>query len=192
METKGEIRKKILSIRNDMTNQSVLEKSRIIINKLKLRKEYKESQTVFIYMDFKNEVKTLYLIKEMINEKKRVIIPYTDVQNTVIIPVELKDVDKDLKLSSFGYLEPKEEKIVPVEASEFDLIVVPGVAFDKKLNRIGFGKGYYDRILAKKRNGVKAVAIAYEYQVLDEIEREEHDIKMDMIITEKNIYNKKL
>lgn len=192
METKGEIRKKILSIRNDMTNQSVLEKSRIIINKLKLRKEYKESQTVFIYMDFKNEVKTLYLIKEMINEKKRVIIPYTDVQNTVIIPVELKDVGKDLKLSSFGYLEPKEEKIVPVEASEFDLIVVPGVAFDKKLNRIGFGKGYYDRILAKKRNGVKAVAIAYEYQVLDEIEREEHDIKMDMIITEKNIYNKKL
>ena len=190
MKTKDEIRKRTLNIRNNMTNQNVLEKSKIIIDKLKSRKEYEESKTVFIYMDFKNEVKTIDFIREMINKKKRVIIPYTDVENTVIIPVELQDIDKDLKFSSFGYLEPKEEKIIPVDPAEFDLIIVPGVSFDKKYNRIGFGKGYYDRILAKKRNDVKAIAVAYEFQVSDEIPNEEHDIKMDMIITEENIYNK--
>jgi 5-formyltetrahydrofolate cyclo-ligase len=173
-----------------MINQNASDKSKEIVDKLKLMKEYEECKTVFIYMDFKNEVKTLDLIRVMIKEKKRVIIPYTDVLNTVIIPVELKDLDKDLKISPYGYLEPKEEKIIPVEPAEFDLIIVPGVVFDKKFNRIGFGKGYYDRILAKKRNDVKAIAIAYEFQVLDEIPSEEHDIKMDIIITEKNIYQK--
>ncbi|MBP1926232.1 5-formyltetrahydrofolate cyclo-ligase [Sedimentibacter acidaminivorans] len=188
METKGDIRKKILSIRNSIENKQVIEKSEIIINKLKSISEFKKSKTVFVYMDFKNEVKTLDLIEEMIKEKKRVVIPYTDVDNTVIIPVEINDINIDLKFSSFGYLEPKEEKVIPIDPFELDLIIVPGVAFDKELNRIGFGKGYYDRILSKKRNDAKAVAIAYEFQILDEIPSEEHDIKMDKIITEENIY----
>lgn len=188
METKGEIRKKILNIRNNIDNEQVIKKSKVIVNKLKSISEFKKSKTVFIYMDFKNEVKTLDLIKEMIKEKKRVIIPYTDIDNTVIIPVEIKDIGTDLKFSSFGYLEPKEEKVIPIDPYEFDLIIVPGVVFDKDLNRIGFGKGYYDRILSKKRNSAKAVAIAYELQILDKIPNEKHDIKMDKIITEENIY----
>lgn len=188
METKSETRKKILSIRNNMGNKQVIEKSKVIINKLNSTSEFKNSKTVFVYMDFKNEVKTLDLIKEMIKEKKRVIIPYTDIENTVIIPVEINDIGTDLKFSSFGYLEPKEEKVIPIDPYEFDLIIVPGVVFDKDLNRIGFGKGYYDRILSKKRNDAKAVAIAYEFQILDEIPREVHDVKMDKIITEENIY----
>jgi len=188
METKKIIRKRILNIRNNISKEEAFEKSKIIVNKLKSSSEYKNSKTIFIYMDFNNEVKTFDLIKEMIKEKRRVVIPYTDIKNTVIIPVEIKDIDNDLNLSSFGYLEPKIEKILQVEPKEFDLIIVPGVAFDKSLNRVGFGKGYYDRILSKKRNDVKAVAIAYEFQVLDEVPMEKHDIKMDMIITEENIY----
>lgn len=186
---KSKIRKMILKIRKSMTENEVLEKSNIIINKLILRDEYKLSKTVFIYMDFKNEVTTLELIKKMLNEGKHVVIPYTDIVNTLIIPVELHDIDKDLQVSPYGYLEPKKEKIVPVEPAQFDLIIVPGVAFDRKFNRIGFGKGYYDKILTNIRNDAKTVAISYEFQVLDEIPYEEHDVKMDMIITEENIYN---
>ncbi len=188
MKTKGEIRKKILNIRNNIEKEQVIEKSKVIVNKLKSNIEFKESKTVFIYMDFKNEVQTFDLIKDMIKEKKRVVIPYTDVENTIIIPVEINNIENDLKLCSFGYLEPKEEKVIPIDPFEFDLIIVPGVAFDKNLNRIGFGKGYYDKILSKKRNDTKAFAIAYEFQILDEIPKEEHDIKMDKIITEETIY----
>lgn len=188
MNTKNEIRKMILNVRNKMTSNQVSEKSSVIIKKLKSIKEYKKSHTVFVYMDFKNEVNTTGFIKEMLNEGKRVVIPYTDIVNTVIIPVELHDLEKDLKISPFGYLEPKKEKIIPFEPKEFDLIIVPGVVFDRKLNRIGFGKGYYDRILINKRHDAKAVAIAYELQVLEEIPCEEHDVKMDMIITEEHIY----
>lgn len=189
MKDKKELRKTILDLRNNMTTDKVLEKSNIIIDKLISIEEYKKSKTVFIYMDFKNEVSTIGLIKKMLDGKKSVVIPYTDTVNTVIIPVEIKDVDNDLKISSFGYLEPKIEKINEIELDKIDLIIVPGVVFDKCLNRIGFGKGYYDRILNKKRHDAKAIAIAYEFQVLDEIPFEEHDIKMDMIITEESIYN---
>lgn len=186
---KNQLRKKILNIRNNMNKEDAINKSSIIINKLVNLEVYKNSRVVFIYMDFKNEVITSFLIKQMLSEKKRVVIPYTDTINTVIIPSELKSMEEDLALSKFGYYEPMFEKIVPVNPKEFDLVVVPGVVFDKNLNRVGFGKGYYDRILNRIRPDAQAVAIAYEFQVLDEVPCEEHDIKMDMLITEENIYN---
>lgn len=188
MMTKGEIRKKILSIRNSMPQDEVKDKSKKIIDKLISLDDYKNSHTVFIYMSFGNEVITYDLIKTMISEGKRVVIPYTDTKNTVLIPSEIKSLEEDLVLNSFGYYEPVFEKIKTVEPEEFDLIVNPGVVFDRQLNRVGYGKGYYDRILVRKRNGVKAVAVAFELQVLDEVPAEVHDIKMDMIITEENIY----
>lgn len=188
METKKELRKRILNIRNNMTEEDVKNKSNVIMNKLTDLTEYKNSNTVFVYMSFGNEVVTSELIKRMLEENKRVVIPYTDTKNTVIIPSELKNINEDLVLNHFGYYEPVYEKIKKVEPEEFDLIVTPGLVFDKQLNRVGFGKGYYDRILVRKRKDTKAVAVAYDFQVLDKVPSEEHDIKMDMIITEKNIY----
>lgn len=189
METKVELRKRILNVRNNMTENDVKNKSLLIMNKLTSLGEYKNSKIVFVYMNFKNEVTTIELINKMLSENKRVVIPYTDTENTVLIPSEIRNISDDLVLSSFGYYEPVFEKIKRVEPEEFDLIVTPGVVFDKKLNRIGFGKGYYDRILSNKRKEAKAIAVAYEFQVLDEIPVEQHDVKMDMIITEENIYD---
>ncbi len=185
--TKSEIRKKVLNIRNNMTENDAVNKSSIIVNKLTALDEYAGSKVVFVYMSFKNEVMTMDLINKMLSDKKRVVIPYTDTKNTILIPSEIKSMD-DLALSSFGYYEPVYESINKVEPHEFDLIVTPGVVFDRDLNRVGFGKGYYDRILSQKRKDAKAVAIAYEFQVLDEVPAEQHDVKMDMIITEENIY----
>lgn len=188
MLTKNELRKSILSIRNNMDEKEMLFKSKQIIKKLTSLEEFAKSNTVFIYMSFKNEVETINLIKQMLLENKRVVIPYTDTKNTVLIPSEINSIS-DLKLSSFGYYEPDLEKVKKIKPHELDLIVTPGVVFDKSLNRIGFGKGYYDRILALKRTDAKAIALAYEFQVLEEIPSELHDIKINMIITEKNIYS---
>ncbi len=172
-----------------MDKKDSSEKSSVIMEKLTAMDIYKKAKVVFVYMAFNNEVETMTLIKKMLSEKKKVVIPYTDTVNTVIIPSELKDMERDLIKSKFGYYEPAPERIVPVKPEELDLVVVPGVVFDKNLNRIGFGKGYYDRILCKLKKDAKAVAVAYDFQVLEEVPSEEHDIKMDMIITEKNIYN---
>jgi 5-formyltetrahydrofolate cyclo-ligase len=189
MENKSDLRKRILNIRNSMDKKESSEKSAVIMEKLTDMDIYKKAQVVFVYMDFNHEVETMSLIKKMLLEKKKVVIPYTDTVNTVIIPSELKSIDEDLVKSKFGYYEPAPEKIVPVKSEEFDLVVVPGVVFDKGFNRIGFGKGYYDRILSTLKESAKAVAVAYDFQVLEQVPSEEHDVKMDMIITEKHIYN---
>jgi len=185
MKSKKELRKKILGIRNKMLKEDLENNSRIIMNKIISLRTYKQSKVVFVYMDFNNEVMTSDLIKHMMAEKKRVVIPYTDIVNTLVIPSEITE-EADLKLSPFGYYEPK--KIMPVDVEEIDLVLVPGVVFDKNLNRIGFGKGYYDRILKNLKPGAKKIGLAHDFQVLDEIPAEDHDIKMDMIITESSSY----
>lgn len=185
MESKSKIRKRILNVRNNMSKEDVKKNSNAIMDKITSLDIYKHSKVVFIYMDFKNEVITSNLIKHMLSEKKRVVIPYTDSINTVLIPSEITK-ESDLKQNSFGYYEPK--SILPVNIEEIDLVIVPGVVFDKNLNRIGFGKGYYDKILNRLKPSAKKVALAHDFQVLEDIPAEEHDVKMDMIITEKNIY----
>jgi len=185
MESKSKIRKRILNVRNNMSKEDVKKNSNAIMDKITSLDIYKHSKVVFIYMDFKNEVMTSNLIKRMLSEKKRVVIPYTDSINTVLIPSEITK-ESDLKQNSFGYYEPK--SILPVNIEEIDLVIVPGVVFDKNLNRIGFGKGYYDKILNRLKPSAKKVALAHDFQVLEDIPAEEHDVKMDMIITEKNIY----
>ncbi|HQC70595.1 MAG TPA: 5-formyltetrahydrofolate cyclo-ligase [Sedimentibacter sp.] len=185
MESKSKIRKRILNVRNNMSKEDVKKNSNAIMDKITSLDIYKHSKVVFIYMDFKNEVMTSNLIKRMLSEKKRVVIPYTDSINTVLIPSEITK-ESDLKQNSFGYFEPK--SILPVNIEEIDLVIVPGVVFDKNLNRIGFGKGYYDKILNRLKPSAKKIALAHDFQVLEDIPAEEHDVKMDMIITEKNIY----
>jgi 5-formyltetrahydrofolate cyclo-ligase len=184
MEAKKELRRGILNIRNNMDIEDVKNNSRVITDKITNSDIFKQSKVVFIYMDFKNEVMTSQLIKHMLSVNKRVVIPYTDTVNTVLIPSEITK-EADLKLNPFGYYEP--ENILPVDPEEIDLAIIPGVVFDKSLNRIGFGKGYYDRILNKLKLSAKKVAVAHEFQVLESIPNEEHDVKMDMIITEKSV-----
>lgn len=186
METKKELRKRVLNIRNSMSIENVEKNSSIIIDKIVNTDIYKQSKVVFIYMDFNKEVMTSQLIKRMLSEKKRVVIPYTDKINTELIPSEITK-QADLKLNSFGYYEPV--SIMPVDPEEIDLVIVPGVVFDKQLNRIGFGKGYYDKILIKLKPSAVKIAVAHEFQVFELIPTEEHDIKMDMIITEKSIWD---
>ncbi len=194
MKTKNEIRKEILNIRNNLSSELAEQKSRIIIDKIKDTEEYKNSKSIMVYMDFKNEVNTKAFINEALSEGKKIIIPYTDVEKVLIIPVEINSLD-DLVLCKFGYLEPKKEALNnPYDIEKIELIIVPGVAFDKRKNRIGFGKGYYDKFL-RNRNALtkeitlaKAFALAYEFQVFEEIPAEEHDIKMDKIFTEENVY----
>ncbi|HPB79513.1 MAG TPA: 5-formyltetrahydrofolate cyclo-ligase [Sedimentibacter sp.] len=185
MESKSQLRKRVLNVRNNMSKEDVKKNSNAIMDKITSLDIYKQSKVVFIYMDFKNEVITSNLIKHMLSEKKRVVIPYTDSINTVLIPSEITK-ESDLKQNSFGYYEPK--SILPVNIEEIDLVIVPGVVFDKNLNRIGFGKGYYDKILNRLKPSAKKIALAHDFQVLEDIPAEEHDVKMDMIITEKNIY----
>jgi 5-formyltetrahydrofolate cyclo-ligase len=184
VQDKRILRKKFLAARAALAPDEVEEKSRKIMGVLFSLEELLKAQAVMFYVDARNEVKTKDAITWALNAGKRVAVPkVTGVRR--LAAVEIKSLE-ELSPGCFGILEPvRDDGISP---AEIDLVIVPGVAFDKSGYRLGYGAGYYDNFLPLLRPEVKKVAVAFEMQVVDRIPAERHDVRMDMIITENCIY----
>ncbi len=178
---KQKLREIILEKRNSLTKEDILKKSNKIMEKLFSLPEFKKAKKIMFYVSKDNEVFTHNMIKELIN-KKKILVPVTDYENKNLIISELKNFS-DLEPGYYGVLEPK--KIKKVNPKDIDIVIVPGVVFDKKGNRIGYGKGYYD-IFLKKTKAFK-IGLAFDFQVVEEIKKEEFDVAIDIIVTEKEI-----
>ena len=137
-----------------------------------------------VYLSAFKEPDTFNLISELLSTGKEICVPITDVETFTITPSRLVSLANLIK-GAYGIYEPRENISVPV--SEIDIALIPGIAFTTSGDRLGFGKGYYDRFL-KDFKGFK-IGIGYDFQITDEIPADKHDIKMDMIVTEKRIYN---
>ena len=142
------------------------------------------------YLDFGSEVRTREYLPELWKLGKQVVVPYCVGDDLRLFCVEGVD---ELSPGMWGILEPKPEwrgrLDRRVEAAELDLIIVPGVAFDRRGGRLGFGKGYYDRFLRQVRADAVKIALAFECQLVEEIPMTEQDVCMDKVITEKWIYD---
>lgn len=180
---KDELRGKMRKKRREMTSDEVLEKSAHIQQQLFSFDKYINARTVMLYVSAFKEPSTIEIIEDAINRKKRVVLPVSDTETETIVLSYLDSAD-DLAKGAYGILEPKVVK--PANISELDFILVPGLAFDKKGNRMGFGKGYYDKLLCK--TNADKTALCYEFQMLDDIPSDEYDIPMNTIITEDNLY----
>ena len=170
---KKELRTHIKSLKKQHSRESLLEQSKSILSKLENNKAFIEAKTVMLYSSLPDEVYTHDFLEKWRNEKK-IILP--TVVGDDIIPVELSR-DTEFATGDFNILEPQNEEYT----GDYDLIVVPGVAFDRKGNRIGRGKGYYDRFLCKHLN-VTRIGICFDFQLVDEVPTEENDIRMHEII----------
>ncbi len=185
---KKSIRRKMLIERRDMTREDINDLSSIIINKLKKLPIYKSSRSVMLYLSFENEIDSSEIIKDCLKDGKRVIVPFCDNSDMSITPTEIKDMSTDLYTSKMGYIQPKKESLSPVDISEIDLIILPGIAFDRKGYRVGFGAGYYDRFLGQVNFEIPTVGLAYDFQIIDSfIQMEDYDIPIDYVMTEERI-----
>ncbi len=155
--------------------------SEIICNKLISLSEYKNASTISVYLSFDNEVDTAKIIENAFEENKRVFVPYID--GKIMYMVEI-DKDTEYTLNKFGIQEPvfAQKKIW---YGKLDLIILPLTGFDRKLQRLGKGGGYYDKFLSEN-NAVKA-GLAYSVQEIDKLPIDPHDIPLDIVITEKEI-----
>ena len=174
MMDKKELRSHIKTLKKQHSKEELQEQSRLILNKLEENKHFIDAKIVMLYSSLPDEVQTHDFLEKWRNEK-RIILP--TVVGDDIIPVELKK-DTDFAVGDFNILEPQNEEYT----GDYDLIVVPGVAFDRKGNRIGRGKGYYDRFLCKHLN-VTRIGICFDFQLVDEVPTEDNDIKMNKIIS---------
>lgn len=150
---------------------------------------YQAAGCVMWYVDVRAEVRTRHALPDAVAGDRKIVIPFCVDGELELFHLESMD---ELSEGMYGILEPREElrevaqKRVPVE--ELDLILVPGVAFDKVGGRTGHGKGYYDKLLENARPDTPLVALAFECQIFDEIPMQSHDIFMDWVVTEKEVY----
>lgn len=178
---KDELRKIIRKKRESLDLTFIKEASKKIFEKLIKEESFLKAKNILSYMDFKNEVMTNEINKFIEENKKTLILPRVINRDKMIV---IKNNGLFSK-SPFGNMEPLGEEFL----EEIELIIVPGIVFDKFGNRIGFGRGYYDRFFTNYESA-KKIAIAFEIQVIEEkIVTETFDKKVDMLITENNIYN---
>ncbi|MEI3336773.1 MAG: 5-formyltetrahydrofolate cyclo-ligase [Clostridium sp.] len=179
---KKEIRKNMISKRDNILKEEKEIMDKNIILKLKESEYYKKSKNIFIYLGFGSEIDTMSYIQEFINEGKHIFIPRTDIKTKKMEAVEITSLE-GLRENKYGILEPDDSK-EEFYKNNLDLIILPGVAFDLVGKRIGYGGGYYDRYLENIDKKIMKVALIYDFQLLENVPAEEHDIKADYIITE--------
>lgn len=184
---KDNIRKEMAKQRDSLTKEQVNYLSQKIISTLIKLPVFKKSQNIMLYLSFGNEVDTFKLIELCKEQGKKVIVPFCVKEGRQIIPTEITSVEEDLVRSKFGYLEPKKELVKPVDTQEIDLIILPGLAFDRSCYRISYGGGYYDRFLGKLNFTIPTIGLVYDFQIMDLAPVEEHDIPVDYVITDKRI-----
>ena len=187
-QSKKIIRTQIREQRKQLSPQAVFEKSRHIVKSLQTLPVYLSAKTVHCYVSWHNEVHTHELIKSMLVSGRRVVVPVVNMQEQSLVHSQIRSFD-DLQKGTFGILEPKPEAMDLVAPEELDLVLVPGIAFDKRGYRLGYGGGFYDTFLAQTKT-VK-VGLAFDFQIVDLLPTREEDERVNLIVSEKRIYHTK-
>lgn len=172
-----------------MSKEELEFKSKSICDYLFNSDDYRNSSVIMAYIDFRNEVQTESLIKKALSDGKKVVIPISVVDTKQLILSELIDYDEELESGAYGILEPKEEFVRETDAKLVDLVLIPGVAFDKKGYRIGYGAGYYDRFLERVRPEIPKLALGFDLQMVEHAYPDAHDFPVDSVITESGVIN---
>jgi len=182
---KHDIRQKLRTSRNQMTPEEVALKSRQITEALIHSDLFQKCTSVFTYLNIQNEVQTRSVIEHCLKIGKPVFVPVTRKEEMFF---SIADFDH-LNEAAFGILEPADP--VPAEPDGKSLFIIPGLGFDERGSRIGYGAGYYDKYLFC-RSSLCLLGICFEEQIIDAIPTEKTDVFMDAILTEKRwIFPKK-
>jgi 5-formyltetrahydrofolate cyclo-ligase len=164
-------------------------KSAAIWERLSVVREFAAATRLLVYVSTGSEVDTQGLIRQLLAMGRQVCVPRFDLTMQSYSASVLHDFDTELATGKFGILEPKPEAVRPAALDQIHAALVPGLAFDETGNRLGRGLGHFDRLL-RQTSGVK-IALAFDFQVLEEVPAEAHDARMDLIVTETRVVNPK-
>ena len=175
---KYEIRRKIKAMKSMLLESEKLEEAEQVFNRLEQTAAFLMAKHILMYHSLPDELSTREFLRKWSGVKK-FYLPRVNGVNLDVLPYE----ETRLELGAFHIEEPTGCDTVDPETLE--LIVVPAVAYDRKGNRLGRGKGFYDRLLSSTK--ATKVGVAYEFQIVDEVPTETHDVPMDIIISPSSI-----
>lgn len=182
---KKEIRKMILNKRDNIEIEERILKDKKIFDSFVKSEYYKSAKVIFSFVSFGSEVNTKNIIVQAIKDHKTVCVPKVISKAEGIKTYRIEGLN-ELEEGYYHILEPKTH-CIEIDKRTIDLIIIPGVSFDRNGGRIGYGGGFYDRFLYDIEGAVLKIALAYELQVLQDIPMLQHDIRIDALITEREI-----
>ena len=181
-------REALLKKRNSIKPEEKKKKESAIRKRLFASVDFKKAKSILFYASFKSEVDTIKCIQHAVKLKKMIALPCIDREKKELRLYKIKDIS-ELESGYMGIMEPRAAKSREKGLKNIDVAIVPGAGFDKNGNRIGYGFGYYDKLLSKSEKPVTTIALAFEEQIVSKVPNESHDVKIDKIITEKRVIN---
>lgn len=182
---KKELRQELRARLGKLTPEEIATRSRTACNLLCEQPEYTEAEVVMLFLSMPQEVDTAPLAQAAWAGFKSVLAPRVSWEQRRMLPIEIKSLHSDVQEGNLGIRQPIDGMPVPV--SDIDLVVVPGLGFDYSGNRLGRGRGFYDRFLSHRDFRGVACGLAFEPQVLPEVPYDETDQLMDMLVTDEAV-----
>ena len=176
-EQKKQIRREIKQLKDCISPEEKLKRSVVILSKLEKNRTFQNASCVMLYWSMEDEVQTHdFVIKWAAH--KEIILP--SVQNDVLALRKFEGIQRLKTGEKYGIQEPEGEDFIDID--RIDVVIVPGIAFDKENNRMGRGKAYYDRLLNKLK--AYKIAVCFDFQLIENVPVDEYDVKMDEVITD--------
>ncbi|OQY00419.1 MAG: 5-formyltetrahydrofolate cyclo-ligase [Desulfobacteraceae bacterium 4572_130] len=172
------------------TDQQLLRKINRIEYNLMGFANFMEAKFVLLYTKQSDEIPTENIIKKCFKLKKNVIIPIISESKHLINLFKINDYDTDLVKNNYNILQPNTETCKEIELDQIDIAVIPGLGFDEKGGRLGFGEGFYSRLITRLPETTRKISIAFEEQMVRQIQMESRKYNVDIVITDKRIIYK--
>ena len=185
---KKSLRDVLLKKRDSIKPEEKKAKEAAIKKRLLALVDFKKAKSILFYASFRSEVNTISCIQYALKQKKKIALPLVDEKKRKLRLYKIKDVS-ELVAGYMGIPEPGITRGREVDIKDIDAVLVPGAGFDAKGNRLGYGFGYYDKLLSKSKRHITAIALAFEEQIVQKVPNEKHDIKIDKIITDERVIN---
>ena len=185
---KSGIRALLLKKRNSIKLTEKKLKENAIRKRLFSLHDIKKAKNILFYVSFQSEVDTIHCIQRTFKLKKHVVLPLVESKKRELRLYEIKNLS-DLRPGYMGIQEPLVKKNREKFLNDIELVIIPGAGFDMEGNRLGYGFGYYDKLLSKSQGHITTIALAFEEQVVPNLPKESHDVQIDKIITEKRVIN---
>ena len=176
MLNKGQLRQMVRQRKREFSQRQLAELSLAVIGRLKAEPHFANAKTVMLYCALPDEVDTMPLLRD--TQGKTILLPKVTGETTM--ETRLYETEKDLVEGAFNIMEPQGPLFT--DYGKIDVVVVPGMAFDKKGNRLGRGKGYYDRFLSQLPPYIYKIGVCFDFQKFENIPAEETDVRMDCVI----------
>ncbi len=185
MERKPELRRRILACRDALSPEERTARSALAAERLFAQPEVARAETVMFFVSFGSEIETLPMLDRALAGGLRVAVPRVDRGAHAIVPHEVREPATDLAPGHYGIPEPARTRPV-VGLDAIDVVIVPGVAWGEDGYRVGYGGGYYDRFLLQAPQA-RRIGLAFELQVLPAVVHGEHDLPVEVLVTEAKV-----